>query len=141
MQKFSGLTVQNSHGDEIAMQTFDDKVLLIVNTASKCGFTPQYEGLEALHQKYADQGLVVLGFPCNQFGQQEPGDDASIQSFCSLNYSVTFPVMKKISFRNCFPATPSPRNDFHRQCFEMSTVPFTQFVRFCSILVMPVAQQ
>ena len=96
MQKFSGLTVQNSHGDEIAMQTFDDKVLLIVNTASKCGFTPQYEGLEALHQKYADQGLVVLGFPCNQFGQQEPGDDASIQSFCSLNYSVTFPVMKKI---------------------------------------------
>ena len=96
MQKFSGLTVQNSHGDEIAMQAFDDKVLLIVNTASKCGFTPQYEGLEALHQKYADQGLVVLGFPCNQFGQQEPGDDASIQSFCSLNYSVTFPVMKKI---------------------------------------------
>ena len=96
MQKFSGLTVQNSHGDEIAMQTFDDKVLLIVNTASKCGFTPQYKGLEALHQQYADNGLVVLGFPCNQFGQQEPGDDASIQSFCSLNYSVTFPVMKKI---------------------------------------------
>ena len=96
MQKFSGLTVQNSHGDEIAMQTFDDKVLLIVNTASKCGFTPQYEGLEAVHQQYADKGLVVLGFPCNQFGQQEPGDDASIQSFCSLNYNVTFPVMKKI---------------------------------------------
>ena len=96
MQQFSDLTVQNSHGEEIAMQAFDDKVLLIVNTASKCGFTPQYEGLEALHQKYADQGLVVLGFPCNQFGQQEPGDDASIQSFCSLNYSVTFPVMKKI---------------------------------------------
>ena len=96
MQQFSDLSVQNSHGDEIAMQTFDDKVLLIVNTASKCGFTPQYEGLEALHQKYADQALVVLGFPCNQFGQQEPGDDASIQSFCSLNYSVTFPVMKKI---------------------------------------------
>ncbi len=96
MQQFSDLSVQNSHGDEIAMQAFDGKVLLIVNTASKCGFTPQYEGLEALHQKYADQGLVVLGFPCNQFGQQEPGDDASIQSFCSLNYSVTFPVMKKI---------------------------------------------
>ena len=96
MQQFSDLTVQNSHGDDIAMQAFDNKVLLIVNTASKCGFTPQYEGLEALHQQYADQGLVVLGFPCNQFGQQEPGDDASIQSFCSLNYGVTFPVMKKI---------------------------------------------
>jgi len=96
MQQFSDLSVQNSHGDEIAMQAFDDKVLLIVNTASKCGFTPQYEGLEALHQKYADQGLVVLGFPCNQFGQQEPGDTATIQSFCSLTYDVTFPVMQKV---------------------------------------------
>ena len=96
MQPFSELIVKNSHGEDIAMQAFDNKVLLIVNTASKCGFTPQYEGLEAVHQQYADKGLVVLGFPCNQFGQQEPGDDASIQSFCSLNYNVTFPVMKKI---------------------------------------------
>lgn len=96
MMQFSKLTIQDKQGDDIAMQTFDGKVLLIVNTASKCGFTPQYEGLEALHQQYNDKGLAIIAFPCNQFGQQEPGDDASIQSFCSLNYNVTFPVMKKI---------------------------------------------
>ncbi|WP_296047012.1 glutathione peroxidase [uncultured Alteromonas sp.] len=96
MMQFSALTIQDKQGDDIAMQTFDGKVLLIVNTASKCGFTPQYEGLEALHQQYNDKGLAIIAFPCNQFGQQEPGDDASIQSFCSLNYNVTFPVMKKI---------------------------------------------
>lgn len=96
MMQFSKLTIQDKQGDDIAMQTFDGKVLLIVNTASKCGFTPQYEGLEALHQQYNEKGLAIIAFPCNQFGQQEPGDDASIQSFCSLNYNVTFPVMKKI---------------------------------------------
>ena len=96
MMQFSELTIQDKQGDDIAMQTFDGKVLLIVNTASKCGFTPQYEGLEALHQQYNEKGLAIIAFPCNQFGQQEPGDDASIQSFCSLNYNVTFPVMKKI---------------------------------------------
>lgn len=96
MMQFSALTIQDKQGDDIAMQTFDGKVLLIVNTASKCGFTPQYEGLEALHQQYNEKGLAIIAFPCNQFGQQEPGDDASIQSFCSLNYNVTFPVMKKI---------------------------------------------
>jgi glutathione peroxidase len=72
------------------------KVLLIVNVASKCGFTPQYTGLEALYRKYKDRGFEVLGFPCNQFGQQEPGDAAEIASFCSLNYDVTFPVFAKI---------------------------------------------
>ncbi len=72
------------------------KVLLIVNTASKCGFTPQYDGLEALHRKYADRGFEVLGFPCNQFGAQEPGDAAEIANFCSLTYDVTFPVFAKI---------------------------------------------
>jgi glutathione peroxidase len=72
------------------------KVLLIVNTASKCGFTPQYEGLEALHRKYAGRGFEVLGFPCNQFGHQEPGDAAEIASFCSLTYDVSFPMMRKI---------------------------------------------
>jgi glutathione peroxidase len=71
-------------------------VLLIVNVASKCGFTPQYTGLEALYRKYKDRGFEVLGFPCNQFGQQEPGDAAEIASFCSLNYDVTFPVFAKI---------------------------------------------
>ena len=72
------------------------KVLLIVNVASKCGFTPQYEGLEALYRKYRDRGFEVLGFPCNQFGAQEPGDAAEIASFCSLTYDVTFPVFAKI---------------------------------------------
>jgi glutathione peroxidase len=72
------------------------KVLLIVNTASKCGFTPQYAGLEALYRKLKDRGLVILGFPCNQFGAQEPGDAAEIASFCSLTYDVDFPMMRKI---------------------------------------------
>ena len=72
------------------------KVLLIVNVASQCGFTPQYAGLEALHRKYADRGFEVLGFPCNQFGAQEPGNAEEIASFCSLNYDVTFPVFAKI---------------------------------------------
>jgi glutathione peroxidase len=72
------------------------KVVLIVNTASKCGFTPQYAGLEALYRKHRDRGLVVLGFPCNQFGAQEPGDAAEIANFCSLTYDVDFPMMRKI---------------------------------------------
>jgi glutathione peroxidase len=72
------------------------KVLLIVNTASKCGFTPQYEGLEKLHQEFKDKGLEILAFPCNQFGNQEPGDADEIRNFCSLNYDVSFPLMGKI---------------------------------------------
>jgi glutathione peroxidase len=83
-------------GKPAALSTFAGKVLLIVNTASKCGFTPQYEGLEALHRKYADRGFEVLGFPCNQFGHQEPGDAAEIANFCSLTYDVSFPMMSKI---------------------------------------------
>lgn len=76
---------------------FRGKVLLIVNTASKCGFTPQYAGLELLHKKYKDQGLVIIGFPCNQFLHQEPGDDSDIRSFCKLNYGVSFTLMKKVN--------------------------------------------
>jgi len=72
------------------------KVLLIVNTASKCGFTPQYDGLEKLHEAYADRGLAVLGFPCNQFGAQEPGDEAEIANFCTLKYDVKFPMFAKV---------------------------------------------
>lgn len=82
-----------------ATQTLADyagKALLVVNVASKCGFTPQYEGLEALYRRYRDEGLVVLGFPCNQFGRQEPGDEAEIKSFCSTTYDVTFPLFAKI---------------------------------------------
>jgi glutathione peroxidase len=83
-------------GKPAPLADYRDKVVLIVNTASKCGFTPQYAGLEALHRKYQDRGLVVLGFPCNQFGAQEPGDAAEIANFCSLTYDVDFPMMGKI---------------------------------------------
>jgi glutathione peroxidase len=83
-------------GKPVALREFDGKVLLVVNTASECGFTPQYEGLEALYQKYRDRGLAVLGFPCNQFGAQEPGTAEEIGSFCQKNYGVSFPMFEKI---------------------------------------------
>ena len=83
-------------GSEVPLERYRGKVLLIVNTASKCGFTPQYEGLETLHEQLSDKGLVVLGFPCNQFGAQEPGTPDEIDEFCSANYGVTFPMFEKI---------------------------------------------
>ncbi len=84
------------NGEEKSLGDFRGKVMLIVNTASRCGFTPQYRGLEDLHRKYGQQGLAVLGFPCNQFGAQEPGDAAEIGQFCSLTYDVTFPMFGKV---------------------------------------------
>ena len=83
-------------GKDISMAEFRGKVMLIVNTASQCGFTPQFGGLEALHKSYAGQGLAVLGFPCNQFGAQDPGSNGEISDFCQLNYGVSFPMMSKI---------------------------------------------
>ena len=83
-------------GQEISMDHYKDKVVVVVNTASKCGLTPQYEGLEALYKKYKDQGLIILGFPCNQFGKQEPGDADEIKEFCEINYGVSFPIFEKI---------------------------------------------
>ena len=88
--------VAASDGSQRDLSQYAGKVLLIVNTASKCGFTPQYEGLEALHRKLGDQGFEVIGFPCNQFGAQEPGDAEEIASFCKLTYDVTFPIMQKV---------------------------------------------
>ncbi|MET3695912.1 glutathione peroxidase [Bacillus oleivorans] len=85
-----------SNGSEISLKEFKGNVLLVVNTASQCGLTPQYEGLEKLYQTYKDDGLKVLGFPCNQFGGQEPGTDEEIRNFCSVNYNVTFPLFQKI---------------------------------------------
>jgi glutathione peroxidase len=85
-----------AHGDTVGLDEFRGKVLLIVNVASHCGFTPQYEGLEALHRELADEGFSVLGFPCNQFGGQEPGSDEEIQQFCKLTYDVSFPVFAKV---------------------------------------------
>ena len=85
-----------SNGKEIDFKDFEGKVLLIVNTASKCGFTPQFDGLEKLNARYRNQGLVCIGFPCNQFKEQDPGTDGEIEEFCRLNYGVTFQIMKKI---------------------------------------------
>jgi glutathione peroxidase len=90
---FSATSIE---GQPVEMSTYRDKVLLIVNTASQCGFTTQYQGLQALHDKYASRGLAVLGFPCNQFGQQEPGSATDIQSFCETRFGVSFPLFEKI---------------------------------------------
>jgi glutathione peroxidase len=84
-----------NNGQATTLEAYKGKVLLIVNTASKCGFTPQYEGLEALYKKHKDSGLVILGFPCDQFGHQEPGSDDDIAQFCTMNFGVTFPLFKK----------------------------------------------
>lgn len=92
-------------GKKIGLKKFKGKALLIVNTASSCGFTPQYQGLQALHNQYGPQGLVVLGFPCNQFGAQESGSNEEIASFCELNFGVSFPLMAKVEV-NGAGATP-----------------------------------
>lgn len=95
MQKIYDFKALTSKGKEIDFSAFKGKVLLIVNTASKCGFTPQFAGLEELNQKYKERGLVIIGFPCNQFKEQDPGSDSQIEEFCQLNYGVTFQIMKK----------------------------------------------
>lgn len=95
-EHFYNYSAINIKGEETSMEEFKGKTVLVVNTASKCGFTPQLEGLESLYQKYKDQGLVILGFPCNQFGNQEPGDEKSIKEGCMINYGVSFPMFSKV---------------------------------------------
>lgn len=91
-----GFSAPTLAGPQVSLKDYTGKVILVVNTASKCGFTPQYRGLEQLYRDYKDQGLVILGFPCNQFGQQEPGGKAQISEFCELNYGVSFPMFDKV---------------------------------------------
>ncbi len=93
---FFELSAVRNNGETLDFKTLEGKVVLVVNTASKCGFTRQYKGLEQLYKDYADRGLVILGFPCDQFAHQEPGTDEEIASFCEINFGVTFPLMKKI---------------------------------------------
>lgn len=96
MTTITDFTVKDIRGNDYDLKQHEGSVLLIVNTASKCGFTPQFEGLEELWQKYKDRDVVVIGFPCNQFGNQDPGSGEEIQEFCSLNYGVSFPMMEKV---------------------------------------------
>ena len=96
MTTVADFTVATNKGDELDLKKKLGKVLLVVNTASKCGFTPQYDGLEKLFQDYKDQGFEVLAFPCNQFGNQEPGDASEIEQFCKVNFGLTFPLMQKV---------------------------------------------
>jgi glutathione peroxidase len=105
MTTLSSFTVKDIHGQAQSLEAYEGKVLLIVNVASRCGFTSQYEGLQALHKDLAERGFAVLGFPCNQFGAQEPGDEASISSFCETRFGVTFPMFAKVDVngRNAIP--------------------------------------
>jgi len=96
MASIYDFSAKDIDGKEQSLGAYKGKAMLVVNVASKCGFTPQYTGLEALYEKLKDKGLVVLGFPCDQFGHQEPGDEAEIKNFCSLNYDVQFPLFAKI---------------------------------------------
>ena len=96
MTKIYDFKALTSKGKELDFKDFEGRVLLIVNTASKCGLTPQFEGLEKLNRQYRDQGLTVIGFPCNQFANQDPGSDSEVEGFCQLNYGVTFQMMKKV---------------------------------------------
>jgi len=99
MKHFYDFTVKDIMGNEVKLATFQGKVILVVNVASKCGFTPQYEGLQQVYEKYQDHGFVILGFPANNFMSQEPGSNQEIKQFCTLNYGVTFPMFAKISVR------------------------------------------
>jgi len=96
MSELYDFKVNTISGKEVGLDEYKGKVLLLVNTASKCGFTPQFKGLESLYKEYQAQGLEILGFPCNQFLKQDPGSDAEISEFCSLNYGVTFPMFAKV---------------------------------------------
>lgn len=127
---FFELSAKTSNGSECAFADFRGKVVLVVNTASKCGFTPQYKELEALYRKYKDQGLIVLGFPCDQFRHQEPGTDAEIASFCEINFGVSFPLMAKIEVngKNTHPVFVFLKNRAPGFLFKALKWNFTKFL-------------
>ncbi len=127
----------NLQDEPVSLCDFRGKVLLVVNTASECGYTPQYEGLEKLYRRYRDRGLVVLGFPANDFGAQEPGSNQAIATFCQVNYGVTFPLFAKTSVRGA-GANPvfrelaaktgaAPRWNFHKYLVDRDGVPVASF--------------
>jgi glutathione peroxidase len=117
----------DNNGNNVDLSNFKDKLLLIVNVASKCGFTLQYKGLQDLHKKYADKGLVVIGFPCNQFGGQEPGTDAEIKEFCQTNYGVEFIIAEKVEV-NGPDAHPLFKYLVDRADFNVIPWNFTKFL-------------
>ncbi len=126
-------TATASNGKEINFKDFEGKVLLIVNTASKCGFTPQFDGLEKLNEKYRDRGLVVIGFPCNQFANQDPGSDSEIEGFCRLNYGVSFQIMKKVDVNGdeehpifTFLKEQAPKEEVHGLKAKMASAAFSK---------------
>jgi glutathione peroxidase len=130
MKNFHQFEAQNIQGKNISMDDFKGKVVLVVNTASKCGLTPQYEGLEKLYRKYKDSGFIILGFPCNQFGNQEPGDEKSIEESCIINYGVTFPMFSKIDVNgsNTHPIFKYLKNEFTSIFGQKIKWNFTKFL-------------
>ena len=129
-KNFYQFSAKSIGGKEIEMESYKGKTILVVNTASKCGFTPQYAGLEELYEKYKDQGLVVLGFPCNQFGNQEPGDEKSITEGCLVNYGVSFPMFSKIDVngKNAHPIFKYLKNELGGTLGKKIKWNFTKFL-------------
>ncbi len=129
-QKFYELNANSLQGNEVSMEEYKGKVVVVVNTASKCGFTPQYEGLEKLYKDYKDKGLVILGFPCNQFGNQEPGSEKDIAEGCLLNYGVSFPMFSKVfvNGENTHPVFNYLKNELKGTLGNNVKWNFTKFV-------------
>lgn len=129
-QEFYKFKANSLQGKEVSMENFKDKVVVVVNTASKCGFTPQYEGLENLYKDYKDKGLVILGFPCNQFGKQEPGTEKDIAEGCLINYGVSFPMFSKVDVngKDAHPIFDYLRNNLKGTFGNNVKWNFTKFV-------------
>lgn len=129
-QDFYQFTATSLQGKEIKMEDYKGKVVVVVNTASKCGLTPQYEGLENLYRKYGNKGLVIVGFPCNQFLKQEPGDEKEIAGECLINYGVSFPMFSKIDVNgaNAHPLYKFLKSELHGTLGNSIKWNFTKFV-------------